>query len=327
MSDLNAAKLHEVFPVERVGDLLIVSPIGDTLEFSNAIFQSEFARLKQLAAGEEFRNVLFDLSGAAYFGSEMIGSLVEIQQIIRNHRRQPSKHDQLDNGDVAEFGITAVCGLSDDMDAGLKIMHVDQLLQIFGTRNEAITALANQSVTDRMGRIVVPWKLVAAIAAVAIALAVIFTPLSFVLFGGSAVDDYHRVVRIYERWDARRGDALTPGEKINSGKRLERELAAMRDHVRDRDVSAGRFYAAEACRKLIICINSPVNPNAEGDFAKSLAIAKYAIEEEAKTTLPSPSGLTLPTQSKLEAEREKAATGTTISDPTSVESVPAADLE
>ena len=109
MADHDRAAQNTVLPVEQVGDLLIVTPVGDPIGFSPAVFRKEFSRVKQLAAKPSVRNVLVDFSNADYFGSAMIGSLVELRRAVANSHGQVVNDDESMTASAADGGTTAIC--------------------------------------------------------------------------------------------------------------------------------------------------------------------------------------------------------------------------
>ena len=76
------ATQHEIWPVSRTGDLLVVEPQGDLVGFPGHSFRREAERVSALARRPEFNFVLVDLANANYFGSEMIGAIINLARVI-----------------------------------------------------------------------------------------------------------------------------------------------------------------------------------------------------------------------------------------------------
>ena len=153
-SVLQRAAAHTVLPCEARGDTLVMTPGGDLAGYSRQEFAAELARVKELlgrrpqaarprpagapknakavAPPRAFQNLIVDLSNSAYFGSEMIGHLVDLRKSVR------------------EDGVMALSGLSSDMDAGLRVMKLDQMWMTFDTREEAVRALASEPLGSRL---------------------------------------------------------------------------------------------------------------------------------------------------------------------------------
>lgn len=314
MSDLERAADHEVLPVERAGDLLIVTPAGDLVGFSPATFQSEFQRVKQLAARPEFRNVLIDLSRSAYFGSEMIGALIDLRRAVASSHGQPVQAGDEGGGSIVDGGVTAVCGLSDDMRAGLRIMNVDTLLLTFNDRPQAVRTLAKRSVGDRVAGLDVPWTWIVAFLLVAIVIGLIaFTSIGFRLFGGSAESDYRQIVSLYERWDKTWERTLLVEENVGRGRGFVDEITEIKARVDGQDITDERRAVMTAADRLVDLIWQPTNPGNRKAFAADLETARDAIEESTGVTLEFPSTLERP-EKKAQSGDDASETNTTTAD-------------
>ncbi|MCH8830764.1 MAG: hypothetical protein IID45_14400, partial [Planctomycetes bacterium] len=75
MAPSTNAELHTVFPVERRGDTLIVTPRGSASGFGIREMESELKTVLAILDGPEIKNVIVDLQAAEYFGSQMIGAI------------------------------------------------------------------------------------------------------------------------------------------------------------------------------------------------------------------------------------------------------------
>lgn len=125
IAEKSDTKSRRIFPARRWEDVVIVSPKGDSLGFSRLDFRTEKNALLRLIDGESAPKVLFDLSGANYFGSEMIGFINEAVLRVQ-----------------ARGGSAAVCEISDDMRESLHLTRLDEIWPIYGSRQQALRALS-----------------------------------------------------------------------------------------------------------------------------------------------------------------------------------------
>lgn len=115
MTTLAAARVHTVFPAERRGDTLIVTPTGDLGGFGRNVVEAELQNLRSLFDQDDVSKLIFDLSDAPYFGSEMIATMISFTQKSRPEQK------------------VAVCGASSDMQVTLKMMRVETIMPVFDT--------------------------------------------------------------------------------------------------------------------------------------------------------------------------------------------------
>ncbi len=116
---------HALYPVEEWGDTLVVIPRGDAAGFNPTTVNREMATVTELAQSPEIRHLVIDLSAANYFGSVVLGGLVQLSQAVRNRG-----------------GRIAICGASQDMQDILRIMKLDTLWEVFPDRNVALRRIA-----------------------------------------------------------------------------------------------------------------------------------------------------------------------------------------
>lgn len=126
------ARYHSVFPVERHGDTLLVTPRGDASGFGTKELQSELKTILGWLDEPGVSNVVIDLGQSNYFGSQIIGA---VNSLILKAR---------DAG-----GKSGVCELSDDMQVGLSVLKIDTLWNIYATRREALANVATETVGDK----------------------------------------------------------------------------------------------------------------------------------------------------------------------------------
>lgn len=132
VSDFEVAVKHQILPVTRRGDTLIITPTGDLGGYSRNLFDAELGRVRSLIGSNGMRNAIVDLSRAPYFGSEMIGSFFSLLK------------------SAPENGTVALAGPSNDMAITLKAMRVDAVMPVYETLAEAINELSNQSLFEKL---------------------------------------------------------------------------------------------------------------------------------------------------------------------------------
>jgi anti-anti-sigma factor len=131
MIDLDKTAHHKVYRTELVGDTLVVEPQGDSPGFGVGAVQNEMATVVGLAKSPEVRNLVVDLGRSNYYGSLMLGEIVNLGQSVR-----------------ARGGRIALAGTSHDMKEILRIMRLDGMWERYPTREMALRALADR----------IPWK-------------------------------------------------------------------------------------------------------------------------------------------------------------------------
>ena len=276
-STTKRAREHTILPVEPRGDTVIMRPGGDLAGYSRTEFSGELSRVKSLfqsAPGRRtFRNLIVDCSGSAYFGSEMIGHLVDIRKSI------------------PEDGVMALSGLSPDMEAGLKVMKLDQMWMTFDDREAAARAIASEPFREKVGRNRRQLGILAALGVVlAIVLLFTLTPIGEWIFGYGPANDYDRVAGYVESWqNLRKGDP-SPTELEVNGKRLRTRVAGfIEDRSEDSaEMSAGHLRVLRAAELLQTEMVRP-RDSKHADLLLEMARARLAIEEErglALTPLP-----------------------------------------
>lgn len=308
MADSDRLAPNSVLPVEQVGDLLVVTPVGDPVGFSASIFRKEMSRVKQLAAKPSVRNVLVDFSKADYFGSAMIGSLVELRRAVAASHGQLIADDESMTSDPADGGMTAICGLSDDMSKGLEILSVDQVLLTYPSRKKAVRALATQSFSSRLAGGKLSTRVLTPVMLAAAAYLLMFTPMASAVFNGTATGDFDTVTRAYARWDLRAKTAMNPEEIAKAAQPMLLELRELRVRVREqKPASEARIYVAVAAGRLTELVNSPNDKDREASFHQMMTIARQKIYEDSGVVAPVPDCLAgFVPRPKQDATRAKA---------------------
>lgn len=77
--------------------------------------EAELQNLRSLFDQDDVSKLIFDLSDAPYFGSEMIATMISFTQKSRPEQK------------------VAVCGASSDMQVTLKMMRVETIMPVFDT--------------------------------------------------------------------------------------------------------------------------------------------------------------------------------------------------
>ena len=99
---------HTISPVEIWGDTLVVIPRGDAAGFNPTAVNTELATITDLAQTPPVKHLVIDFGEANYFGSIVIGALVQLAQAVRNRG-----------------GRIALCGLSEDMQQVIRLMKLE----------------------------------------------------------------------------------------------------------------------------------------------------------------------------------------------------------
>lgn len=218
MALLQETSEHQLFRAELHGDTLVVTPRGDAVGFTMQAVNSEQAKIAEILQRDGVRHLIVDLGGANYFGSIVLGALMQMGQIIR--RRQ---------------GRAALAGASSDMEDVLRLMKLDQAWELFFDRRAALRAIAAIPLTERL------WNLRRTAAALlviaAVVLAIVFFPRP----------DYGRryYVEISQLWREAQLKRKSAGDEEWERyiKRTEAKLEPMIEHIERRSKSGRRTEA------------------------------------------------------------------------------------
>jgi len=124
---------HQVYRTEQHGDTVVLKPRGDAAGFSLHTVSTEMAHVRDLIQSGTVRNLLVDLGGDRYFGSMVLGDLIELAQLARSRG-----------------GRTGICETSEDMSSILRLMQLNDQWEQFGTRAQGLQALASIPVKERL---------------------------------------------------------------------------------------------------------------------------------------------------------------------------------
>jgi anti-anti-sigma factor len=133
MPTLPSADLNRLYLAELRGDTLLLTPRGDAAGFSAATASGELAKLLEWAQQSAVKHLVVDLSSANYFGSVVIGALVQLGQTFRD-----------------QGGRIALSGASSDMQDVLRVLKLDTMWEQFPTANRAINDIASIPLGERL---------------------------------------------------------------------------------------------------------------------------------------------------------------------------------
>jgi anti-anti-sigma factor len=219
MATLDETAEHQLFLAEVHGDTLVVVPRGDAVGFTVQAVNTEQAKIREILQRDAVKHLVVDLGGANYFGSIVLGALMQMGQIIR--RRQ---------------GRAALAGASSDMEDVLRLMKLNNMWELFPDRRLALRAIAAIPIAERLWNLRQAAAVLLAIAAVV--LAIVFFPRT----------DYGRryYVEISKLWRESLVKQQSAGEDEWERylTRTEAKLQPMIDHMSRRSM-AGRGTEAE----------------------------------------------------------------------------------
>lgn len=133
MARFTSLERHSLYPVEIWGDTLVVSPRGDAAGFNPKTVHHEMATVTELAQSPGVQHLVIDFSGANYFGSIVLGGLVQLTQTVKNRG-----------------GRVAICNASQDMQDILRIMKLDTLWELFPDQRAALRRIAKIPVKQQL---------------------------------------------------------------------------------------------------------------------------------------------------------------------------------
>ena len=118
----------EIFEVDLTPPNLVVVPQGSTLQFQYSNVQIESNKVLRLFDAPETKNVIIDLNQVDYLDSILIGAIIRLLQRAKQ------------SGGQAVF-----CHASENMQNILGCIKVGTLWPLYDSREEAITALSENS--------------------------------------------------------------------------------------------------------------------------------------------------------------------------------------
>jgi anti-anti-sigma factor len=157
------------------------------------------ATITALTQEPAVKHLLVDLSHGNYFGSIILGSLVQLGHAVRNRG-----------------GRIGLCGASSDMQDVLRLMKLDHLWEMFPTLGSGLATVARIPLGERLWR---RRKALAILGVIAVAIALFLA----IPRPNYTRMDYERLSKLWQEVDARR-DMAGVEEWSRLVKRTEKEL-------------------------------------------------------------------------------------------------------
>uniref|UniRef100_A0A7C2K2F9 Anti-sigma factor antagonist n=1 Tax=Schlesneria paludicola TaxID=360056 RepID=A0A7C2K2F9_9PLAN len=250
-------RLHRVYLADRYGDTLVITPRGDAAGFSATSVNTEMATISALAQEPAVKHLLVDLGKSNYFGSVILGSLVQLGHDVRKRG-----------------GRIGLCGASSDMQDVLRLMKLEQMWEMFPALSTGLSAVATIPLGERI------WRRRGALAVVA---AVILAGLLYAYLPRPdyARINYERLSKLWQETEDRR-DTAGSEEWARLQKRMESELDSMLEDMLRRSKSTS---SSPAERYLIFIVRDQWKPamnrdNPDADLHRRL-IQHYLRSAEA----------------------------------------------
>lgn len=133
MSRSDIAAHHQVYLVEIWGDTAVVIPRGDAAGFHLTMVTIELATVTELVQAPAIKHLIIDLGSANYFGSVILGGLVQMGQTVRNRG-----------------GRIGICQASKDMQDVLRLMKLESMWEMYPDRSAALRAIAKIPIKRRL---------------------------------------------------------------------------------------------------------------------------------------------------------------------------------
>jgi anti-anti-sigma factor len=111
----------KIFPYDREGSVVIVTPAGDSLKVQERQLKKEIDAIHGLIDQDDCQHLVVDLSAAPYFGSIVIGAVMAICGKIKNKN-----------------GRAALCNATEGVYDSIQIMKLDSAVPYYRTREEAL---------------------------------------------------------------------------------------------------------------------------------------------------------------------------------------------
>jgi len=186
---------HRVYPYELFGNTLVVQPRGDAVGFALHEVRTEMAEICHLAQDSRVRHLLIDLSTERYYGSMVLGDLVEFGQLVRRRG-----------------GRIGLCGASSELLSVLRLMHLDETWEIFPAIAAGLQSIASIPVREQIWRR--RWIVAAILVLGSIGTAIALWPKP-----NRGLEYGHQLVKLWEDFESRR--ALAGDEELH---RLSRKV-------------------------------------------------------------------------------------------------------
>ncbi|MCA9054331.1 MAG: STAS domain-containing protein [Planctomycetaceae bacterium] len=275
-AQLDAAHRHELLSLEVHGDTLLVMPRGDETGYRPTVFPSELERTTDIIKSGRFKNLIVDLGEARYFGSRMIGAMVQ----LRRH--------------LTEQGQMVFCEPGREMRVILETMHVDQIVPILPTKRKALREVSTLTWRDRFAAMRSYLPVVAGLLLITIGYLVVnHTYLLAGWIGTSESRDYDRILSVYEHvWSAVQKQSGENWPAIS--KKTNKEIQPIKNYYR----VSGREHVEraalhDAANDLLIVGNmqSPPSPERLRLTYRLISQARQTVMDRIPVTLQSPTAL------------------------------------
>ncbi|MSQ96154.1 MAG: anti-sigma factor antagonist [Gemmataceae bacterium] len=115
---------HESFNIERHGEVAVVTPSAKVEEMHETMIEQAARMVIQSLKADPPAGIVVDLSQVAYFGSVFVSFLLRCHTQARKHGSE-----------------IVLAGASDPARELLKLLDLETLWAIYGTRQEAMEAL------------------------------------------------------------------------------------------------------------------------------------------------------------------------------------------
>lgn len=259
-SVLEKAEGHTILPVERLGDTLLVTPHGDLGGYSPHAFHAEYQRVQDLLDDSSIKNLIIDLGGSRYFGSEMVGALVAMRQ------------------KVADRGRAVITDVSDDTLVGLEMVKADRLFELYDSRSKALHDVPRMTIGERARR---HRKKLGWMVAVALLVGVAWgfheTKVGYQIFGSRTARTYETIARKWNRLEAEKV-RWTAEEARSYRAVLLDDLLAMADDMQNPGLIRMRedVYLREAVMYFIGIVR---NEKKRFEFLKNMRYARSLIRK------------------------------------------------
>jgi anti-anti-sigma factor len=124
MAKLKETESHKVLAGDLNRDVLVVTPLGDSIGFRQGDVQVEMNTLLKLCEDPRVAHLAFDLGRSAYFGSIIIGVLNSLALKIRERG-----------------GRVALCDVSEDMRRMFRALALESVWTEYSTLKAGLKAL------------------------------------------------------------------------------------------------------------------------------------------------------------------------------------------
>lgn len=277
MTESQKATQHRLLPTRRMGDTLIVTPTGSLAGYGAGEVNRELARLVRLLADPETKSLVIDLHGADYFGSEMVGIFVRLQQACR--------------------GATAIAGANHGMRKVFEVMRLDELFSYHASRRQALRAVATVPLRTRVHDEFREAPVVLRQAAMACVTLVVLWAVwrngaVYQIFGSPVARDYCTLNDLWSDFGRLQEGNVSDEEELALRDALDRRLERLDARVATRRSLLGDGGSDEVYfRRALRCFDAVLHNTNSIDHATFVGLmncARYRIEQRTGLELPVP---------------------------------------